>query len=66
MGAYEFSGPGDVDRVTGSNTTDASRSNNALAADSEEVLDFGRAFPQPGSGGVVGDDDMINHAYGES
>jgi hypothetical protein len=78
---HAFSGPGDIDRTgdddTGEpweptsagesgSTNERSRAWNALAADSAQPLDFGRANPQAGSGGTVGDDDLINHAYGES
>lgn len=72
---YEFSGSGDIDRsadsatVTGvstETTNERSRMWNAVAAEAEVPTDFGRAFPQPGAGGVVGDEDLIRHAYGDS
>lgn len=73
MSAYEFSGPGDIDRSpdkdpywtpgAGNRQVDS----NALARDTEtDIPEYGRANAQAGAGGVVGDDDLINHAYGES
>lgn len=48
-------------------TNARSRMWNASAQDTvTDVPEFGRAFAQAGAGGSVGDDDMINHAYGES
>jgi hypothetical protein len=77
-----FSGPGDINRSEDddasepweptsageSGATNArSRAWNALAADTEtDVPEYGRAFAQAGAGGSVGDDDMVNHVYGES
>jgi hypothetical protein len=77
---YEFSGPGDISRADDSDpfweptsegesgsTNARSRMWNAAAADTvNDVPEFGRAFAQAGAGGSVGDDDMINHVYGES
>jgi hypothetical protein len=61
-----FSGPGDVDRSRGDSTNARSRAWNALADEAETSINHGRAFPQAGSGGSVGNDGVINHAYGDS
>lgn len=66
MGAYEFSGPGDIDRVTGSNTTAESRGQNAAAAAVlAQNTDNERAFPQAGAGGQL-DERTAAHEYGYS
>lgn len=63
----EFSGPGDVTRMTGDGTSERSRAANAAAQDTiTDIPEFGRAFALTGPDQSVGDDDMINHVYGES
>jgi hypothetical protein len=60
-----FSGPGDIDRVTGDNTSARSREANAEAADVLRAPDNERAFPVAGSGGSI-NERTANHEYGAS
>ena len=62
-----FSGSGDADAsASANNTTERSAAANAMAEAAENVPQFGRANPQAGAGGTVGDDDVMNHVYGRS
>lgn len=62
----EFSSYGDIDRVTGSNTTPESKIQNDLAYGVlRQSADTERAFPQAGAGGSI-NERTASHEYGYS